>query len=79
MANFLHNELEVTVRQLLSRAGTNLIESLKHAMQLITPMTRPLFEQVNPLDLGAFSNALDVSQKYGQELLARSGKQEKEA
>ncbi len=73
VANFLHDELDVTVQQLMKRAGTNVLESLTHAMQLITPMTRPLFEQVNPLDLGNFSNALDVNKKYAKELLIRSG------
>lgn len=59
---------------------TNISDSLSYAMKLIDSMARPLFEQVNPLDLGRFSNALAVSEKYGGELLCRyKHKTEREA
>lgn len=79
VANFLHTEIDVTVGQLLQRAGTNIPESLSYAMQFVSPLARPLFEQVNPIDLGTFSNALDVSAKYAKELLTRFGTPEKRA
>jgi hypothetical protein len=73
VANFLHGEIDVTVKQLYLKARTNISDSLSYAMQLVSSMARPLFEQVNPLDLGNFSNSLAVSEKYGVELLCRYG------
>ncbi len=74
VANFLHNEIDVTVKQLYRKARANISDSLKYAMELVDSMARPLFEQVNPLDLGRFSNALAVSERYGSELLRRYNK-----
>jgi hypothetical protein len=71
VANFLHTEIDVTVKQLYRKARTNIRDSLSYAMKLVDSMARPLFEQVNPLDLGYFSNSLAVSEKYGVELLCR--------
>lgn len=80
VANFLHNEIDVTVKQLYHKARTNISDSLSYAMKLVDSMARPLFEQVNPLDLGRFSNSLEVSERYGRELLCRyQQKPEKDA
>lgn len=75
VADFLHNEIDVTVKQLCRKARTNISDSLKYAMELADSMARPLFEQVNPLDLGRFTNALMVSEAYASELLSRYGPQ----
>lgn len=78
VANFLHDELETTAKQLIGAARASVSDALKFAIKFIDPMSRPLFEQINPLDLGAFGNALEVSNRYGRELLRRFGKQEKD-
>lgn len=79
VANFLHDELDMTAKQLISRAGASVADALKYSMRLIESMARPLFDQINPLDLGTFSNSLQVNEKYGKELLTRFGMSAKEA
>lgn len=79
VANFLHDELFKTAKQLVSQADASIANALKYSMQLIDAMANPLFEQINPLDLGTFSNSLKVNERYGNELLTRFGASEKES
>ena len=79
VATFLHDEFDLFSKQFIYRAGTNIADACSYAIQIMTSIARPLFEQVNPLELGKFGNSLLVNQMYAKELLKRAGVEDRTA
>ena len=72
IATFLHDEIDVLLRHVISRTGANIADSLDFALQYVASIARPFFEQLSPLDLGNFVTSQEVNRRYATELLTRN-------
>ena len=70
IADFLKLDLVITIKS---------FGSIPLALEFIKVLSRPILEQLDVFDIGILRSALDMSERYGVELLQRSGVVVKEA
>jgi len=55
---------------IIRRSGMSVKEALREASPFTTALMRPLYEQLDPLEIGAYKRALAVGEEYAERLLA---------
>jgi hypothetical protein len=53
--------------------GISIKEGLKDSVPLVTNLLRPLFEQIEPLEMGGNRRALSIAEEYATRMLALTG------
>lgn len=74
LRNFSLETLDLSMKMIVQRCQLAPAEALSHASQLVAAITNPLFQQMNPEDLGESSRALLIGMEYGERLLRRHSK-----
>lgn len=54
---------------IIRRSGISVKEALKESLHFTTEIMRPLYEQLDPLEIGEFKRALAIGEEYGDRLL----------
>lgn len=54
---------------ILRRSGMSLKEALHESLHFTTEIMRPLYEQLDPLEIGEYKRALAIGEEYGDRLL----------
>ena len=72
LRKFSLETLDIAVKMIAMRSHMDLDECLKHAIEFVRGTTGPLFTQLDPEKLGAYSRALAVGTEYGARVLHRS-------
>ncbi|WP_242394865.1 SDH family Clp fold serine proteinase [Anaeromyxobacter oryzisoli] len=73
VSGFCHRFLDETMMLVLGQTGRGIKDSLKLATEFAAPVVRPLFEQIDPMDLGRYKRALEIGQEYAKRLLQSAG------
>ncbi|MFY9561281.1 MAG: hypothetical protein WAQ52_13695 [Terriglobales bacterium] len=55
---------------IIRRSGISVKEALHESLHFTTEIMRPLYEQLDPLEIGEFKRALAIGEEYGDRLLA---------
>lgn len=55
---------------ILRRSGMSLKEALHESLHFTTEIMRPLYEQLDPLEIGEYKRALAIGEEYGERLLS---------
>ena len=55
---------------ILRRSGISVKEALHESLHFTTEIMRPLYEQLDPLEIGEYKRALAIGEEYGDRLLA---------
>lgn len=58
---------------MLRRSGMSVKDALHDAITFTTGIMRPLYEQINPLEIGEHMRSLAIGEEYATRLLARTG------
>ena len=58
---------------MLRRSGMSVKDALHDAITFTTGIMRPLYEQINPLDIGEHMRSLAIGEDYANRLLSRTG------
>jgi hypothetical protein len=48
-------------------------DGLRDAVPLVSALMRPIFEQINPIEMGGYRRAIAISEEYAKRMLAISG------
>jgi hypothetical protein len=70
---FCQRFLDEAMLLVLGRTGRGIKDSLELATNFAAPVVRPLFEQIDPMDLGRYKRALEIGVEYAQRLLESAG------
>jgi hypothetical protein len=62
--------LDLFTLLIIRRSGMGIKEALHEASGITTELMRPLYEQLDPLEIGAYKRALAVGEEYAARLLA---------
>ena len=62
--------LDIFTLLIVRRSGMSLKEALHESLHFTTEMMRPLYEQLDPLEIGEYKRALAIGEEYGDRLLA---------
>jgi len=62
--------LDMFTLLIIRRSGMAIKEALHEAGTLTTAIMRPLYEQLDPLEIGAYKRALAIGEEYATRLLA---------
>ena len=62
--------LDLFTLLIIRRSGMGIKEALREASTLTTALMRPLYEQLDPLEIGAYKRALAIGEEYATRLLA---------
>jgi hypothetical protein len=62
--------LDIFTLLIVRRSGMSLKESLHESLHFTTEIMRPLYEQLDPLEIGEYKRALAIGEEYGDRLLA---------
>jgi len=62
--------LDIFTLLILRRSGMSVKESLHEALHFTAEITRPLYEQLDPLEIGEYKRSLAIGEEYGNRLLA---------
>jgi hypothetical protein len=54
----------------IRRSGLSVKEALRESLHFTTEIMRPLYEQLDPLEIGEYKRALAIGEEYGDRLLA---------
>lgn len=73
VSGFCHRFLHETMMLVLGQTGRSIKDSLQLATEFAAPVVRPLFEQIDPMDLGRYKRALEIGQEYALRLLNSAG------
>jgi len=79
IADFLHLELDLTVRQINKQARLTATQAIHSSTEFVDIIAHPLLEKVRVQDLGFFKRALDTILEYGIELLRQANVKEEKA
>lgn len=63
---------DVMIGLLLNKSGITVPEAFRHGIDFGTKMASPLFAQVDPIQLGGYSRALEIGASYAERLLLRT-------
>jgi hypothetical protein len=55
------------------RYGLSIKESLKDSVPLVTAVMRPVFEQIDPVEMGGYRRAIAIGEEYAKRMLALTG------
>jgi len=55
---------------IIRRSGLSVKEALHESLHFTTEIMRPLYEQLDPLEIGEYKRALAIGEEYGNRLLA---------
>ena len=55
---------------IIRRSGISVKEALHESLHFTTEIMRPLYEQLDPLEIGGYKRALAIGEEYGERLLA---------
>lgn len=55
------------------RYGLSIKESLKDSIPLVTAVMRPVFEQIDPIQMGGYRRAIAIGEEYAKRMLALTG------
>lgn len=56
-----------------TRYGLSIKESLKDSIPLVTAVMRPVFEQIDPIQMGGYRRAIAIGEEYAKRMLAMVG------
>ncbi len=73
ISSFCHMFLDGTSTLIENISGRSMSDSIETASAFVSPLLRPLFEQVDPRKLGGYTRALEVMERYGERLLGAAG------
>lgn len=59
--------------------GLSIREALKDSVPLVTGLLRPIFEQIDPIEMGGYRRNIAISEEYARRMLALTGNQNAEA
>ena len=62
--------LDIFTLLIVRRSGMSLKESLHESLHFTTEIMRPLYEQLDPLEIGEYKRALAIGEEYGERLLS---------
>ena len=62
--------LDIFILLIVRRSGMSVKEALHEALHFTTEIMRPLYEQLDPLEIGEYKRALAIGEEYGDRLLA---------
>jgi len=62
--------LDLFTLLIIRRSGMGIKEALRESITVTTALMRPLYEQLNPLEIGAYKRALAIGEEYATRLLA---------
>ncbi len=62
--------LDIFTLLIIRRSGMSLKEALHESLHFTTEIMRPLYEQLDPLEIGEYKRALAIGEEYGDRLLA---------
>jgi hypothetical protein len=62
--------LDVFTLLIIRRSGISVKEALHESLHFTTEIMRPLYEQLDPLEIGEYKRALAIGEEYGDRLLA---------
>ena len=71
MQKFALETLDLSMKMIVGRSGLDVDECFKHGMEFVRVTAGPLFSQLNPEKLGAYSRALSIGEEYAKRLLMR--------
>ena len=63
--------LDISVKLIISRSGMTPDEALAHSINFVAQSTMPLFDKINPDEMGEYSQALAVGAEYADRILRR--------
>ncbi len=58
---------------IIQRSGMSVKEAIHESAPYVTAMVRPLFEKIDPLEMGGHARALSIGEEYAKRLLALAG------
>jgi Serine dehydrogenase proteinase len=61
--------LDIFILLIVRRSGMSVKEALHEALHFTTEIMRPLYEQLDPLEIGEYKRALAIGEEYGDRLL----------
>jgi hypothetical protein len=53
--------------------GLSIKEALKDSIPLVTGLMRPIFEQIDPIEMGGYRRAIAIGEEYAKRMLQMSG------
>ncbi len=56
-----------------ARYGLSIKEALKDSVPLVTAVMRPVFEQIDPVEMGGYRRAIAIGEEYAKRMLALTG------
>lgn len=65
--------LDLFMLLMLRRSGMSVKDALHDSIAFTTGIMRPLYEQINPLEIGEHMRSLAIGEDYANRLLARTG------